>query len=163
MHILQPPSFLGTDNTGDPQGEQLGLMTPWSNNFWICCWISSFSVTEVQYKLKLGREASPTNCMSCSTGLRDDKPCTSSNSSLKVSLIFSISFSCLEVSDIVESVTLVGGCSCGLIINKTNFPQAFTILLAYVVVTKEVVLCSLLGLTWNSFPPFTNRYLHCRL
>jgi hypothetical protein len=34
MHILQLPSFLGTMMMGDPQGEVLGFMTPYSNN---CC------------------------------------------------------------------------------------------------------------------------------
>ena len=74
MHILQVPSFFGISTIGDPHGDTLSLMTPWSSNSWIYLLISSFSTMDILYNPRLGKGESGTNWMSCSMVLLGGRP-----------------------------------------------------------------------------------------
>ncbi|MFS8021575.1 hypothetical protein Hanom_Chr16g01429031 [Helianthus anomalus] len=49
MHILKAPSFFFTNNTGAPQGEELGRIKPFSKSSCSCFDSSSSSVGAKRY------------------------------------------------------------------------------------------------------------------
>jgi len=64
---------------GDPQGEVLGCMNPFSNNYYNYFFTSFFSSTDYLYSPMFGNVELSNNCISCSTSLLGGIPLGSWN------------------------------------------------------------------------------------
>lgn len=65
MKILHEPSFFLTKTIGDPHGDVLGLINPFSSNSCTCSLISAFSKADNLYIPMLGNGASCYKLISC--------------------------------------------------------------------------------------------------
>ena len=79
MHILHEPYFFLTNTIGDPHGDVLGLLNPFSSSSCTCFLISEFSKADNLYILMLGNGASCCKWISCTISLLGGKPLGSWN------------------------------------------------------------------------------------
>ncbi len=128
MHILHEPSFFLTKTIGDPHGDVLGLLNPFSSSFCTCFLIFAFSKADNPYIPILGNGASCCKLISCTISFLGVRPLGSWNSISYYETTLSKSTSCLALQ---PSNTLVLSSFFSFTTISKNCLHEFTILFMF--------------------------------